>query len=256
MTDIEKYLRLYARERPLFLAVLRAKEAALYQQFLPLKHPVLDVGCGDGFFAGVTFGSKKIDVGMDMEDSRITEARTSTVYKEIVVYDGYTFPFRNRSFQTIVINSVLEHVDDLPHLLREVSRILAPGGTCLTTVMAAPWERYLFGTKIFGGGYIRWMRKKQVHVNLLSCTEWSAAFRKAGLTPGTTIPYISARAGSILDVLHYISLPSLVSYLFWKRWVLWPVLTKIYPIHWFASVMDVEVPLEDAGALFFVLKRK
>lgn len=255
MTDTEKYLRRYARERPLFLSVLRGKEAALYQQFLPLKHPVLDVGCGDGFFAGVTFGNKKIDVGMDMEDSRISEAGGSGAYKKIVTYDGYTFPFRNRSFATVVINSVLEHAEDLPHLLSEVSRILTPGGTCFATVMAAPWERYLFGSKIFGDGYIRWMRKKQAHVNLLSSSEWSAAFHGAGLKPVTTIPYLSARAGSVLDILHYVSLPSLMSYMVWKRWVLWPALSNIYPTHWLASVMDDAVSLEDAGALFFVLKR-
>jgi len=54
---------MYLLERPLFLAVLLAKEAELYQSRFPLKHPVLDVGCGDGFFAWIAFRKTKIDVG-------------------------------------------------------------------------------------------------------------------------------------------------------------------------------------------------
>ncbi len=255
MTDTQSYLRLYARERPFFLSVLRAKEASLYQQFLPLRHPILDVGCGDGFFARVTFGKRKIDVGLDMGDSRISQAKKSDAYKSVVTYDGYTIPFPNRSFQTVVINSVLEHVDDLPRIIDEAHRVLVPGGTCLTTVMAAPWEQYLFGTKVLGDWYRRWMRKKQVHVNLLSSAEWSAAFRRSGFRVATVLPYLSANAGALLDVLHYVSLPNLLSYAAVKKWVVFPQITHWYPHRFLSSFMDESVPLADAGALFYVLKR-
>lgn len=252
----EDYIREYTKVRPIFLSVLRGKEAALYQQFLPLKHPILDVGCGDGFFVRTTFGKGKIDVGLDMEESRIGEARKSGAYKKIVTYDGYTIPFPDRSFQTVVINSVLEHVDDVSRVMREVRRVLRPGGTCMTTVMAAPWERYLFGTKLFGDGYRSWMKRKQVHKNLLSAANWNAIWKKAGLAPIITIPYLSRRAGNLLDILHYISVPSLVSYVLFKKWVLWPQIASLYPVRYFASVMDETVEVADAGALFFVLKRK
>ncbi len=255
MQDTKDYIRIYAKARPVFLSVLRGKEAALYQQFLPLKHPILDVGCGDGFFASVTFGTKKTDVGLDTEESRIREAAATAAYKKIVTYDGYTIPFPNRSFQTVIINSVLEHVDDLPRVLSEVKRVLKPNGVCYATVMAAPWERYLFGSKIFGNGYTRWMKKKQVHVNLLSYGEWKQAFVRAGLTPTATLPYLGPSAGGLLDILHYVSLPSLISYMLTKRWVLWPGGTGIYPYSRFASAMDEPVSRDDAGALFFVLKR-
>ncbi len=255
MNNTKDYIRIYARARPLFLSVLRGKEVALYQRLLPLKHPVLDVGCGDGFFARTTFGKGRIDVGLDMEGSRISESRTSGAYKKIVTYDGYTIPFPDRSFQTVVINSVLEHVDDVPRVMSEIRRVLRPGGMCVATVMAAPWERYLFGTKLFGDGYRRWMKRKQVHKQLLSASEWVAAWKKAGLKPITTIPYLSRRAGTLLDILHYVSLPSLLTYKVWKTWVLWQSGVDLYPLSSLATLMDEEVSLEDAGALFFVLKR-
>lgn len=247
------FLKKYSQERPLFLSVLRAKEAAQYQQFLPLKHPVLDVGCGDGFFASVTFGSKKIDIGLDMESSRIIEA--NGVYKKTVTFNGYTMPFRNKQFRTIVVNSVLEHVDDLPRVLSQMRRVLATNGVCYATVMAAPWEMHLFGAKIFGDWYRRWMKKRQVHVNLLTHAEWRRAFTKAGFRVQSVTPYLSPRAAMWLDIQHYLSVPSLISYAINGQWVWWPRFTRLYPLHFFADCMDESVPLEDAGALFFVLKR-
>lgn len=255
MQNTKDYIRIYAKGRPIFLSVLRGKEVALYQQFSPLKHPVLDVGCGDGFFAQTTFGKGTIDVGLDMGDSRIGEANVSGAYKKLVTYDGYTIPFPDESFQTVVINSVLEHVDDVSRVMSEVRRVLRPGGVCITTVMAAPWERYLFGTKLFGDGYRRWMKRKQVHKNLLSAAAWQATWKKAKLTPITTIPYLSRRAGNLLDILHYVSVPSLLSYMLFKTWVLWPHIVSWYPLRYFARCMDEPVSVTEAGALFFVLKR-
>lgn len=247
------FLRLYLRERPLFLSVLRAKEAAFYQPFLPFVAPVLDVGCGDGFFARVTFGKKKVDVGLDMINSRMDEA--SGVYKQLVVYDGQTFPFRNRMFQTVIINSVLEHVENLPRILFELRRVIVYGGICYATVMAEPWEAHVFGAKLFGNAYRRWMKKKQAHVNLLTHEEWRKAFTKAGFQILTVTPYLSPRAAAWLDVLHYLSLPSLLSYAINRRWVWWPNLTNVYPVRFFARLMDEPVLVDEAGALFFVLKR-
>jgi len=255
MKKIKKYLKIYLRERPLFLAVLRAKEAALYQSYVPLKRPILDVGCGDGFFARVAFGKKKIGVGLDTEGSRITQARASGVYKRVMTYDGYTFPFRNRSFATVVVNSVLEHVDDLPRMLGEIRRVMRPGGKCLVTVMAQPWEQNLFGAIFLGDLYRRMMKKKQVHNNLLSHDGWRRAFVRAKFKPMAVVPYLSARAIWWLDVLHYVSLPSLVSYAFTKKWVLWPQLTDRYPSLWLAYLTEDKVSADYSGALFWELKR-
>lgn len=247
------FLRIYLRKRPIFLSVLRAKEAALYQPFLPLATPALDVGCGDGFFASVAFGKKKIDVGLDMIRSRMDEA--SGLYKQLVVYDGHTFPFRNRTFQTVIINSVLEHVDNLTRMLSETRRVMRSGGVCYTTVMASPWERHLFGAKLFGDRYRNFMKKKQAHVNLLTREEWKNAFTKAGFRIHSFTPYVSPRAVMWLDFLHYVSLPSLLMYMINRRWVWWPKLTTYYPFRFFAHVMDESVSMDEAAALFFVLKR-
>lgn len=250
------YLPLYAARRPLFLSVLRAKEAALYQPYLPLKRPVLDVGCGDGFFARTAFGKNKIDIGLDMQESRIEEARSSGAYRSIVTYDGYTIPLKNRSVGTVVVNSVLEHVENLPQMLSEIRRVLVPGGVCYATVMAAPWEQNLLGAVFFGDMYRRWMREKQVHRNLLDYQGWRHAFVRAKLTVQEVDAYVSKRGARMLDFLHYVSLPSLMSYTINRKWVWWPRLTRFYPMRFLASVMEDEVSREHAGALCWKLVRK
>lgn len=255
MRTIHHFLKLYLAARPIFLSVLRGKEAALYQSHLPMRRKVLDVGCGDGFFAGVTFGQKNIDVGIDMEESRIDEAKQSGAYTRLVSYDGYHIPFTDRSFQTVVVNSVLEHTDDVGRVVREMYRVLAKGGTCYATVMASPWEEHLFGAKIFGNTYRRWMKKKQVHIHLFTHTKWSALFRSAGFQVASMTPYMSPRAAAWLDILHYVSIPSLLCYAINRRWVWWKGITRWYPMRFFADLMEEPVTPDNAGALFFVLRR-
>lgn len=252
---IEEYLKAYLTARPLFLSVLRAKECKLYEQYLPFSGPSLDYGCGDGFFAKTTFGKKSIDVGLDIGDSRIDQASESGAYKKIISYDGVKIPFPARSHQSVVSNSVLEHVSGLPKALKEIYRILKPGGIFYTTVMAKPWEEYLFGNKIFGNAYKDYMRKKQVHVNLFTYQEWKDAFSDAGFTVKKSIGHVSPTASTLLDLLHYASVPSLISFVMVKRWVLFPHLARLYPTKWLASHIEQNVKPEIAGSVFFVLTK-
>jgi SAM-dependent methyltransferase len=191
-----------------------------------------------------------------MAESRIGEAAKNEAYIRTVIYDGLSIPFRNRFFRTVVVNSVLEHVGNVRAVISEIHRVLNSGGTCYATVMAAPWEEYLFGAKLFGDWYRRWMKKKQVHINLFTLAEWKKEFSRAGFTIVSVTPYCGPRASLWLDILHYVSLPNLLTYTLWKRWVIWPSLTQWYPASQLAALMDEAVDPKDASALFFVLKRK
>ncbi len=261
---LEYFLNSYIKERPLFLSILRAKEAYLYQKYLPLKKPILDVGCGDGFFAKIAFERKSkiknvpyiIDIGLDIEGSRIDEAREANIYKKLVIYDGKKISYPNNYFSTIISNSVLEHVLDLQNVLQEIHRVLRPKGIFLTTVMAKEWEENLCGTKLFGDFYKKWMRKKQVHVNLLSLEEWNKYFLLAGFNIYKEIGYVTPRACCWLDILHYVSIPSLVTYKIFGRWVLFPeIIDYICPKKYLTEVISPNVGPEKAGALFYVLSK-
>ena len=57
VTQQKDYLWLNLRELPYFRGLLRAIEGRFYEE-IELAEPVLDLGCGDGQFAAVTFREK------------------------------------------------------------------------------------------------------------------------------------------------------------------------------------------------------
>lgn len=244
---MKSYLQVYLRNRPLFLSLIRSKEAGLFAQYLPLKSPVLDVGCGDGFFARVAFGH--LDVGLDVADSRISQAAAGSAYQKVVTYNGRRFPFPARSFNTVVSNCVLEHLPNLQEVVHEIFQVLRPGGLFITTVMAAPWENYLWLKFPF---YRSWMRNKQRHFNLLKSGEWEKLFKKSGFKTIRETGYLSPRACTLIDIAHYLSLPSLVSY---KLRGSWDWGWHWYPGNRLAAILSENVNPQNSGAVFFVLKK-
>ncbi|HVN64574.1 MAG TPA: bifunctional glycosyltransferase/class I SAM-dependent methyltransferase [Candidatus Binataceae bacterium] len=59
------------------------------------------------------------------------------------VHDASTFPVRGDGYDTVICINVLEHVDDDRQALRNIARVLAPGGRALVLVPNGPWN---FGT--------------------------------------------------------------------------------------------------------------
>lgn len=50
-----------------------------------------------------------------------------------VFYDGKTIPFENDHFDSVFCSEVFEHVFNLPDILKELNRVLKPGGLMLIT---------------------------------------------------------------------------------------------------------------------------
>lgn len=247
---MKDWLNKYLKERPLFLSLIRAKEATLWQKCLPFESPVVDIGIGDGFFAKTVFG--QIDIGLDLPESRIDEARKANVYKRLLEFDGKKIPLKNDFAGTVVSNCVLEHVEELPELLKDIRRILKPGGFFITTVMAKPWEDNLAGAMLMGNTYKNWMRSKQVHVNLLTYKEWKESFTKAGFSVKESIGYITPEACKWLDVCHYLSLPSLVSCKLTGKWTTIP---NFFPTEELVKIFEKNCEADKSGAIFWVLTK-
>lgn len=93
---------------------------------------VLDLGCGSGDSVDLFRGhDPAVDwVGADIGDSQEALARRRTD-ATFVTYDGRGLPFADRSFDLVYSCQVLEHVPDIPGHLREIARVLRPGGTLI-----------------------------------------------------------------------------------------------------------------------------
>lgn len=257
MKKVDFYIKKYLENRPMFMAIIRSQEAMLFQKYSKLiKAKVLDFGCGEGFFAELIFGKGKINVGLDLfNNKRIKEAKKN-IYKKISLYDGDTIPYHNNHFNTVISNCVLEHIPNINQSLKEIYRVLKPGRYFLTSVMANQWENNLFGSKIFGKQYLKYMRKTQVHHNLFSNKQWQTYFKKAGFQIQSIDGYLYKKSAFYLDIFHYLSIGSLVSYKLFSKWILFsiPFLNKIKTQLIKKIIIDENNP-DKASALFYVLKK-
>jgi SAM-dependent methyltransferase len=256
--SLEHLTACYLAQRPLFYGLIRPPEARLFQQHARFFRPrMLDFGCGDGFFCSLAAGCGVVDVGLDVAGSRLCAAREAGVYKAVVEYDGRCIPFADGYFQTVISNSVLEHVRDLEVILHEIQRVLKPGGTLLTTVMTDRWNEYLLGAYLLGNAYRTWMARRQQHLHLLSLQQWRAAFAHAGFAVVATQGYLAKSTARLLDLLHYLSVPALLSQALFKRWVLFPGLLRRSPLAAaLARCRRAPVAAEHSAALFFQLQKQ
>lgn len=254
---MKNYTQTYLRNRPLFMSLIRGREADLFSKHLPLKNPILDFGCGDGFFAKVVFeSSTKIDVGVDIDKGALRLAKKEKIYKKLISHDGKSLSFKDKSFSAVFSNCVLEHVDFLDESMAEIYRVMKPGGKFICTVMTDKWEEYLFGNVFFGEFYKKWMRKIQVHPNLLTKRQWDLLFTRQGFNILKSVGYFDKKASRWMDFLHYVSTPSLINKKLFNKWVIFPQKYDAMPVdNLINKLVEGEPSVENSAALFYILKK-
>lgn len=104
------------------------------------KNPksILDVGCGDGFYLhllAALFPKAKI-VGMDNDENALKSASVNLKGKNVKLKHGniYNLSFVSNSFDTVLASEILEHLEDDSKGLKEIHRVLRPGGLLLISV--------------------------------------------------------------------------------------------------------------------------
>src|SRR5450759_423422 len=92
------------------------------------KTNVLEVGCGGGILSEEIAGMGFITTGIDPSElslkSAINHAEKSNLKIKYEKGTGENLPFQDNSFDVIFCCDVLEHVQDLPKVISEISRVL------------------------------------------------------------------------------------------------------------------------------------
>ena len=123
----------------------------LYDALRPLRgqpmRRLLDVGCG---FGGLTrLVAEHLGIaqahGVDVDSGVLEEARSKGVLTEHLDIREDKLPFPEGSFDLVMSFGVLDYLPDLDPILREVHRVLRPGGYALISLPnLAGWQNRLF----------------------------------------------------------------------------------------------------------------
>ena len=107
---------------------------------------ILDVGTGPGFFAmNLALAGHEVcavDVTEEMLSHARGNARAYGAEVDFRIYDGYTLPFADNSFDMVVSRNVLWNMEEPAEAIREWKRVLRKGGRALW--FDACWYLYLF----------------------------------------------------------------------------------------------------------------
>jgi len=112
------------------------RNAAFFLPHLRPEFSLLDAGCGGGSITvglAKTVGSGKV-VGVDISDEAVKTARfrateDSVSNVEFRVADAAKLDFGDATFDGVFCHALLQHVDSPLNVLRELKRVLKPGGT-------------------------------------------------------------------------------------------------------------------------------
>lgn len=98
---------------------------------------ILDIGCGAGGMLGLLQRYGKV-AGLDVDHEYLTFCRERG-FPNVLCGSGYELPFADGRFDLVSLFDTLEHIPEEVAALREVRRVLRPGGLVLISVPAYQW---------------------------------------------------------------------------------------------------------------------
>ena len=121
--------------------------AKLDRLTLPAPCRILDVGCGSGRHLAAALNIDQAEiVGLDPNVEDLIQARQRLdLHRRLGVWGRNVrcnlasgclgrLPFPSNTFDLIICSEVLEHLADIPGAIRELARILTPGGQLIISV--------------------------------------------------------------------------------------------------------------------------
>jgi ubiquinone/menaquinone biosynthesis C-methylase UbiE len=95
---------------------------------------VLDIGCSGGLFSTLAMGKGSRVIGMDVDLSSLKAAKLSAPMADFALGSGEALPYRDETYDAVVMLDVLEHVPSERKTLDEVDRVLRPDGKLIISV--------------------------------------------------------------------------------------------------------------------------
>ena len=175
---------------------------------LPLKEPILDLGCAEGKIAGILFNGQKL-IGLDNCWELLSQNHRPQTYKALILADACKMPYKERVFSSVFSNCVIEHIHDLKGVLSETERVLKEQGLLIFTVPSHKFADFLFFSIVFDKIGLkklsRWYgRKRNQLLNHFHCydhMQWRQILEESGFNLLSYDYYMSKEATFAWDFL-------------------------------------------------------
>jgi ubiquinone/menaquinone biosynthesis C-methylase UbiE len=189
-----KFLRVYAFQPA--TAFWRAVEVDALRNFVPSTGYGLDLGCGDGKLTAIVFDGNRGKglslVGIDGDADETRQAPRSFPYARVHTCWASNIPEPSNSFDHVISNSVLEHIQDIDGTIEEVARLLKTGGTFLFTVPSPGFHHCLYGSlnpRGSRGDYLQEMDKRLAHYRYWNAEQWREVLARYDLILTKQVEY-------------------------------------------------------------------
>lgn len=124
---------------------------------------ILDIGCNKGLMIKKIKRYSNNATGIDINSEAIKKAVTSN----IIEMDGAQMSFPSNSFDKIYSAHTIEHVPDLNKFIKEIERVLRPGGRVL---LVYPFELLRGSSTLFTSLFIckNFSAARKIHLHRLT----------------------------------------------------------------------------------------
>lgn len=119
------------------MALKRRAKRILEELELKKGDKILDLGCGNGYYS---FLLSKLPLklkitGIDNHVNAVEDAKIFVGERNVqfIIGNAEKLPFPENSFDKIIMSEIIEHVKDDIRVLKEVRRVLKPGGVLVLT---------------------------------------------------------------------------------------------------------------------------
>ena len=134
--------------------------ASFYSQidFVLEGKKLLDIGCGDGADLKFFAEQRAVIHGIDPSADFISKAKVINPTGILVEAKGENIPFSDNTFDIAVSKWALQTSPNIPRIMREIARVLKPGGILLF-LSKHPWMQQMEKIRDFGNDADYYERK-------------------------------------------------------------------------------------------------
>lgn len=169
------------------LAVREIQRLVVLLKRIPEGSQVWDVGCGDGSFWKVHPYRQSLTIdGIDLNQSEVNLARSSGIYRDLVVGDVSSVEISTR-YDVVVGNCSLEHIPNIHAALRNIRKAIRPDGQLMLFVPAFGWAREL--------SYVRALRRWSQRAEMAAGGLLDGWFQHHHVYDASTWRYVIEAAG-------------------------------------------------------------